>query len=64
MSPNQMELQFEPQEAFGLGGGGPEGIEGQPSDRDYEQKRELTCIEEELMDYSPTRSLPSLAAPS
>ena len=37
--------------------------EGQ-SEREFQQKRELTCIEEELMDYSPTRSLPSLVAPS
>lgn len=46
----------QPQEAFVA-------AEGQ-SEREFQQKRELTCIEEELMDYSPTRSLPSLVAPS
>ena len=47
----------EPQEALGDG-------EGQ-SEQQFAQKRELTCIEEEdLLDYSPTRSVPSLVAPS
>ena len=50
----------EPQEAHFILQADGEG----PLEQSQPERRELTCIEEEMLDYSPTRSLPSLAAPS